>query len=486
MQPIHLEIAVICLGILMLLIESFSNGGDRRGIGLLGIGGLLAVLVASCFVRPDFLPANSPLAPFYSVDAVALFFKQFSLLSTLLVLVLALDYAPVVERFVPAASKGAGLGEFYALPVLTCAGLMFLVSAQDFIFLFVSLELVTIGFYVLVAYLRRNSASLEAGVKYLILGALSTGVIVYGITWIYGLTGQTNFALIHAVLPQMIPVSYSAVLFGLALVLVALGFKIGAFPFQFWIPDVYQGAPTPVTAFLSVASKAAGFVVLYRVVQTFLVPGIAEKLLLVLAVLSGATLLFGNLAALVQKNFKRLMAYSSVAHAGYLLMGFASIGVATAEPAIFFYLVGYLIMTFLAFGVMVLVSGAVGSDEMSSYNGLGRRSPLLALAMLISMLSLAGIPFTVGFFAKFFIFETAIRAGLYWLVGIGLLSVACGFYYYLKIARAMYWMPPNETPGEGTLAVSPLTAAMLLGLAVATFVLGVYPEFVLRIFAGSF
>lgn len=485
MQPIHLEIAVICLGLLLLLLESFSNGGDRRWIGLLGIGGLLVVGIASIWVQPGSLPANSPLAPFYAVDSVAIFFKQFSLLATLLVLVLALDFAPVVERFVPGANKGAGLGEFYALPVLTCAGLMFLVSAQDFIFLFVSLELVTIGFYVLVAYLRRNSASLEAGVKYLILGALSTGIIVYGITWIYGMTGQTNFALIHAVLPKMIPVSYPAVLFGLALVIVALGFKIGAFPFQFWIPDVYQGAPTPVTAFLSVASKAAGFVVLYRVVQTFLVPGIADKLLLVLAVLSGATLLFGNLAALVQKNFKRLMAYSSVAHAGYLLMGFASIGVATAEPAIFFYLVGYLIMTFLAFGVMTVVSVSIGSDEISSFNGLGRRSPLLALAMLVSMLSLAGIPFTVGFFAKFFIFETAIRAGLYWLVAIGLLSVACGFYYYLKIARAMYWLPSSEATGDAAPAVSPLTCWMLIGLMAATCVLGVYPNLILRIFAGS-
>ena len=174
-----------------------------------------------------------------------------------------------------------------------------------------------------------------------------------------------------------------------------------------------------------------------------------------------------------------------MAHAGFLLLGFASLGVATAEPAIFFYLSGYLIMTFLAFGVMVVVSVAVGADEISSFNGLAKRSPLLAFSMLMAMLSLAGIPFTVGFFAKFFIFETAIRAGLYWLVGVGVFAVACGYYYYLKIARAMYWMPATEISGEGTLRPSPLMSGMLIVLVIATLVFGVYPTPVLRIFGGN-
>lgn len=485
MEPIYLEIAVVSLGILLLLVEAFVSGVEKKKVAYIGIAGLLLVLAASFWVKPGALMASAQLAPFYSADPLAIFFKQFSLVATILVLILALDFAPVVERFVPGVSKGSGLGEFFALPVLTCAGLMFLVSAKDFIFIFVSLEFVTISFYVLVAYMRRNSASLEAGVKYLILGALSTGFLVYGITWIFGMTAQTNLAGVHHILLELSktnPGALQAVLFGLAMVIVALGFKIGAVPFQFWIPDVYQGAPTPVTAFLSVASKAAGFVVLYRVVATFMVPGIADKLLSVIAIIAGATLIFGNLAALSQKNFKRLMAYSSVAHAGYLLMGLASIRVLSAEPAMFFYLAGYLIMTFLAFLVLTLVSVTVGADDISSFNGLSKKAPGLAFAMLVSMLSLSGIPFTVGFFAKFFIFEAAIQSGLYWLVGIGVLSVACGFYYYLKIVRAMYWMPVSDAHESlKGIPVPLLSRIAIVGLIAATFILGVYPQLILRL-----
>ena len=314
-SPISLEVAVVCLGILMLMVDAFCSI-DRRIIANVGIAGLLAVFVLSFFTGHNVLGMD--VSGFYVADSLAMLFKRFALLSAVLALVLSIDYAPVLEKDIPGAAPQAGLGEFFTLPVFACAGLMWMASAADFVVIFCSLELVTISFYALVACARRNSRSLEAGVRYLILGSLSTGFLVYGITWIFGMTGQTGLHQIAAALPSVSPSSYGALLFGVGLVIVALGFKIAAFPFQFWVPDVYQGAPTPVTAFLSVGSKAAGFVVLIRVAQTFLtLPAIHGKLIATFAFLAGLTLVFGNLAAIPQTNLKRLLAYSSVAHAGY-------------------------------------------------------------------------------------------------------------------------------------------------------------------------
>jgi NADH-quinone oxidoreductase subunit N len=327
MNPLYLEVFVVALGLIMLMAEAFAGPGHKRAIARTGILGLLAVLAASFWVDPAALNAAAPYAKFYRADTLAMFLKQFALLSTVIVLVMSLEYAPTVEASLPSERRGAGLGEFFTLPVFACAGLMWMASAVDFVMIFVSLELVTISFYILVSYRRRDRGSLEAGTKYLVLGALSTGFLVYGITWIYGVTGQTNLSAIAAALPGLNGAVVPALLFGLGLVLVALGFKVAAAPFQFWVPDVYQGAPTPVTAFLSVASKAAGFIVLLRVVETFVaVPQLEAKIVPLLAVLAGATMVFGNLAAIPQSNLKRLLAYSSIGHAGYLLLGVASIG----------------------------------------------------------------------------------------------------------------------------------------------------------------
>ena len=353
-------------------------------------------------------------------------------------------------------------------------------SAADFVMIFCSLELVTISFYIQVAYMRKNTASLEAGTKYLILGALSTGFLVYGITWIYGMTGQTSLRGISMVLGFVPQASLTALLFGIGLVLVALGFKVAAAPFQFWVPDVYQGAPTPVTAFLSVGSKAAGFVVLMRVLGPFLsAPEIEAKLISALQILAGLTLIYGNLAAMPQTNLKRLLGYSSIAHAGYLLVGVASVGSPTAGRAIVFYLLGYLLMTFLAFLVLIPGAKAAGGDDISDFNGLGRRAPGLALAMLISMLSLAGLPFTAGFLGKFFIFEAAMREQHYLLVAVGVVTVACGFYYYLKVVRAMYWQP---VPADASPVVaSPLTRFAAGVLAALILIVGIFPKPILQL-----
>ncbi len=367
-----LEIAVLALGMLILMIEAFAGKIDKRVLAFAAIIGLAIVLLASFFVVPTPSPTNATgFWSFYTADRLAIFFKQFALLTTILVLIMMIDYAPVVRssfvefkdgrlpsrpeddpRRLESRRSLTGLGEFVALPLFTCAGLMYLVSAIDFVFIFVALELVTVSFYVLVSFTRRNPTTLEAGTKYLVLSALSTAFLVYGIAWIFGATGQTNLYRLTAALANA-GGDTGAALLGFVFVLVALGFKIAAVPFQIWVPDVYQGAPTPVTAYLSVGSKAAGFVVLIRVLQPFMNLPQTERLIFVIALL---TLIYGNLAALPQTNLKRLLAYSSIAHAGYLLIGVVCFDV----RAITFYLVAYLLMTLLSFAVLIIVAQQTG------------------------------------------------------------------------------------------------------------------------------
>jgi len=483
LAPLTLEIVVLLLGIVLLGFESFSKGGDRGWMARWSVAILSVVFAWSFFTTGD--AGVDPAHAFYCADPLALFFKRIALLTTIIVMVISLEFRPVLEKFIPGTQPGSGTGEFFALPVFTCAGLMFMASAVDFLLIFVALELVTISFYVLVAYMRRQNASLEAGVKYLILGALSTGFLVYGITWIFGLTGETNLARITQVLPSLLAEggrlhgSESALLFALMLLLIALGFKVAAAPLQFWVPDVYQGAPTPVTAFLSVGSKAAGFIVLARVLQTVVfLPSIAPKVLSVLGLLAVLTLLYGNLAALPQDNLKRMLAYSSIGHAGYLLVAFASIDPAAGnlyrtQTAIGFYLFGYLLMTLLSFLVMTVVSRHSRGDDIVHFNGLSKRSPFLAFGMLIAMLSLAGIPFTAGFYGKLLVFSTAIARQNFLLVSVGIITVAAGFYFYLKVVSAMYWKEPTE---DQPVTASGLTKFTVAALCTAIFFFGIFPQ----------
>ncbi|HAF03004.1 MAG TPA: hypothetical protein DCG89_04300, partial [Spartobacteria bacterium] len=337
----NLEIAVLVLGMVILLFEAFVERIDKRTLAFAAIGALTAVLIGTWFLEPGpALESATGFWSFYTADPLSIFFKRFALLTTIVVLIMMIDYAPVVRSSAGATTQ-SGLGEFFALPIFTCAGLMYIVSAIDFVMIFVSIELVTISFYVLVSFTRRNPTTLEAGVKYLVLSALSTAFLVYGITWIFGVTGETNLQRITAAFANP-EIERGGALFGAVLVLVGLGFKIAAVPFHIWVPDVYQGAPTPVTAYLSVGSKAAGFVVLLRVLRPFMMLPQMQRLLVLIALL---TVVYGNLAALPQSNLKRLLAYSSIAHAGYLLIGVACL----AGPAVTFYLVAYLLMTLLSF-----------------------------------------------------------------------------------------------------------------------------------------
>lgn len=489
MPAYFLEAAVVVLGIVLMLMEAFVDKADKSFVGRIGIIGLGVIFVSLFFVKEPAANDASPIWTFYAVDKMALFYKGFALITTMVVLIMSLDFRGVIQHYMGADQEKpqAGLGEFLYLPLFTCAGLMWMASAKDIVSIFVSLELVTISFYILVAFLRRNVGSLEAGVKYLILGALSTGFLVYGFTWLFGLSGETGLTEIAAELANdQSPMNLhpQALLFALALIVVALGFKIAAVPFQIWVPDVYQGAPTPITAFLSVGSKAAGFVVGYRIFEPFIASDAAPQVVTVFLAIAGATILLGNLAALPQTNFKRMLAYSSISHAGFLLL---ALGCARAagnevniEGVMALYLAGYLAMTLIVFHVMCLVRDQLGGEEIATYRGLAKRSPFLAGILLLAMVSLAGVPFTAGFMGKLYVFLLAIQSSFFVIIGVAVVGVGAGFYYYLKVVKEMYW---EEAADERPLKVSLLSKGSLLTLGAVILVLGVYPAPILGFFS---
>lgn len=485
MPAYYLEALTVILGILLLMAEAFSSKRSKAWVGGIAAGGLALILVALFFAagpaqQPDAGWAKGALWNLYQFDGLAKFYKGFALVTTMLVVLLSIDYRSILARYTDHAGSEAGTGEFYALPVFACAGMMWMASAKDLATAFVSLELVTITFYVLVAYLRRNVGSLEAGVKYLILGALSTGFLVYGIAWVYGSTGTMHFTEIGQ---RISADGFNTVplLFGIALVMVALGFKVGAVPMQVWIPDVYQGAPTPTTAFLSVGSKAAGFVLLLRFIEPFLAEAspVRHQVLVLLAILACVTLIFGNLAAIPQTNFKRLLAYSSIAHAGFLLLALAAwsedgANLLGSVKTVSFYLATYLLMTLGAFFVMAQVRIQNDGERIEDFNGLGQRNPRLALSLTFLLAALAGVPLTAGFWGKLFVFSLAVKQGLWWGVGLGFVAAAAGFYYYFKTIRAMWWQPSPE--GAKVIALPTITRSVLVVITVLVLVLGIWSE----------
>lgn len=477
----YLEIALVVLGLGLLLADAFRPGPDKRWIAWIAVVGVLVVFVLNFSARGGvggFWELYT-----YEPGSFAGFYKGLALLATLFFMLIGIEYVGVVKSY---TASGYGAGEFFVLPLFTCAGVMWTASAIDLTTIFVSIELVTISLYVLVAFLRRNVGSLEAGVKYLVLGALSTGFMVYGITWIFGATGSTSLEVISARLASG-EVNSTAVLFGLVLLLVAIGFKVGAFPFSVWIPDVYQGAPTPVTAYLATASKAAGFIVLLRVLEPFWGAGasqadLSHKVTQIVMILAGATVLFGSLAAISQTNFKRLLAYSGVSQAGFLLLAVACApllphapGSVGPENVVAYGLASYLLMATLSFAAVTLVRVQTGGEEVSSFQGLHQRSPFLAFVVLVSMASLAGVPLTAGFVSKAFVFWFAVQAHAWFLLAVAVVSGAAGFYYYFKVIRAAYMQPPAEA-GAGKIEVSPAMRLLLIGLVIAVFYFGVAPQ----------
>jgi len=487
MPAYYLEALTLTLGFVLLLAEAFVPTKGKSWVGIAAAVGIFG-LIGLCFLavgpdsKPDAAWASWPLWNFYQFDTLARFYKIFALVSTGLVILLALDYRKILSRFTDHPGSENGTGEYYPLCLIACAGMMFLASAKDLAGAFVALELVTVTFYILVAFMRRNVGSLEAGVKYLILGALSTGFLVYGIAWVYGSTGTMSLQGIAEALPAVH--NKTSLLFGIALVLVGLCFKIGAVPMQVWIPDVYQGAPTPTTAFLSVGSKAAGFILLIRFLDPFLASELTRApVLTILSALCIATLLFGNLAAIPQTNFKRLLAYSSIAHAGFLLLALAAGGSETETSlgsvnAVSFYLATYLVMTLGVFFILAQVRIQRDGEAISDFDGLGKTDPLSATALTVLLAALAGVPLTAGFIGKFFAFSLAVEAGLWLPIGVAFIAAAAGFYYYLNVVRAMWWNQPN---GRSDIDLPAITTVCLGSLTALALILGVWPQPVLEL-----
>ncbi|MFY9268472.1 MAG: NADH-quinone oxidoreductase subunit N [Candidatus Manganitrophaceae bacterium] len=394
----------------------------------------------------------------FVLDPLAIFFKIFILLSTILVLLASIDYLRKITYF---------KGEYYYLILFSAIGMMFMASANDFLSLFITLEFSTFGFYILVAYLREDAKSNEAAIKFFILGVLAASLIAYGISLIYGATGTIYFRDIAA-----LPSKHSvALILGLLFVFIGIGFKVGAVPFHTWIPDVYEGAPTPVTTYLSITPKAATFAIFLRLIFSTFGEMRAEWTWFITA-LSILSMTYGNITAIAQKNMKRLLAYSGIAQIGNLLIGMAA-GTKMGGDSLLFYLMTYLFANVGAFAVVIIYSNLTNTDDIEDFAGLNRRSPLLAFAMLVFLLSLAGVPPLAGFIGKVYLFAAAVHQKLFFLVSVGLVNVIISFYYYLIVVKKIYTLEPKET---APIHLSmPLKVVIYAGIT-GVILLGVWPQ----------
>lgn len=483
MSVFSIEVLLSLLGLAIICAAAFLPAMSHRTLAWTGIAGCavaLFLLAGGGSHAESSLPAF--VAPYYSLDTLALFYKAFALVITALVLWLVAES----ESTLSAYSLDGKLGELTGLPLIVCTGMMWMASAKDLVTVFVALELVTVAFYVLVAYTRKSALSLEAGVKYLILGAAATGVLVYGAAWVYGATGSLTFDGIATAVKNP-AVNKSVLLFGVTFLLAGLGFKVAAAPFHMWVPDVYQGASTPVTTFLSVGSKASGFIVLTHVVGALLSDGsrVAGEVTNLLLISAAITIILGSLPAIFQTSVKRLLAYSSISHAGFLLLALASRSSARFDLSsggiVAFYLATYLPMTVLAFFVLCIVRRNGIGDTLDELKGLGRRSPLLALLLTIAMASLAGLPLTAGFLGKMLVFISAVDHGYWGVIGCAIIGAAAGFYYYFKVILAIY---TSEGTTEGSLKLSPLSQGIAIALAVVIIFLGVNPKPLQKVLAA--
>jgi NADH-quinone oxidoreductase subunit N len=482
------ELMLGCLALLLLVLEIALPKNKHDLIPGVAIMGQLAVLVGliinyrTPFLDPS-LGAASNFGGLLAYTAHGQFMRVFFLLTS--ILVCALGTVALAKQRMPKV-------EFFHIVLVISAAMMLLAQSNHFVMLFVALETVTVGFYILVSYVRTNPLSLEAGLKYLIMGALSSALLLFGIVLLYGAAGNPqlaghaadsmNFEQLTVFLAQN-PDNFLAKL-GVVLVISGVAFKIGAVPFQIWVPDVYQGAPTPVTAFLAVGSKAAGFAVLLTLVGVF--APYQSLLIPLLALLAAATILFGNLAALTQHNVKRLIGLSGVSHAGYLLIGvIATLTIPAASSAVYFYLVTYLLASFAVFGVMTHVAGTDDADqELEHYTDLARQHPFLATILAVGLGSLAGIPPLAGFIGKLLVFIAAFQAGLYWLLGVAILGVVISIYYYFGWIKAAFFgsLPagqeglPDATPRPPRTPVSVGVGLLLAVLALASVFFGFYQK----------
>ncbi len=423
------EILLVVLALLVLAIDLIVKPEWRRNLAWVTASGILIIMGVTLLVARPAMQAEYLWGGMVRWDWAGFVFGQLFMFGAAITALIGMDVDGLGDR-----------GEFYILLLASTVGMTLLASAADLIMIYLSLETVAIPLYVLAGFLLHSDRSVEAGFKYLLFGAMSSAFLLYGFTLLFGFTGTTNlYEIVSTEYMQSIvngAVSKWPLIGILVLILVGFSFKISAVPLHFWAPDVYEGSPSPVAGFLSTASKAAGFVILMRV---FLIafPAISQQWGAVLAAISVATMTLGNLLALAQKNLKRMLAYSSIAHAGYALIGIASL-TGLGIIATVLYLIGYLASNLAAFGVVSAYSKVVGSDEIKDFAGMSRRSPGLALIMLVSFLSLAGMPPFAGFIGKFMVFASAVQAQLIWLAVIGVLNSIIGLYYYLVVLKVVY------------------------------------------------
>ncbi len=466
MTPILPEIFLSVLAMALLLINVFMPGGQKSYLAYVSF---IGVVVTAVLVGAGWGSHIESFSGSVVLDNFATFFKMIFLVAAGLTVLISDSY---MER------EGCNHGELYPLILFTVVGMMLMASGTDLMTIFLGLEVMSISLYVLAGFNRANRKSNESGLKYFLLGSFSTGFMLYGMALIYGATGTTRLYKIATILSQMtLPSANILMVAGMLLMMTGFAFKIAAAPFHMWTPDVYEGAPTPMTAFMSAGPKAAGFAALLRIFLVAL-PTLQVEWSQVLWVLAVLTMTVGNITALRQDNIKRVLAYSSIAHAGYALVGFAA-GNGTGTAGILFDMLSYAFMNIGAFAIVILVAKKGETNgNVSDFAGLGFKRPLLALAMTLFLFSLAGVPPAAGFIGKFYLFSGAIQKGYIWLAVIGVLNSAASVYYYLRIMVYMYFKESTED-----FAWVQLTAPVALALIIAaagTLIPGIVPSIILQ------
>ncbi|MBU9723408.1 NADH-quinone oxidoreductase subunit N [Bacillus alkalicola] len=463
------EIVLLVLALLIFTID-FMTGikGSKPFLGRLSVVSLLITAVLVVFTNNS----SGFIGEIFVVDKFAMIFKLIILVGVALVITISMHY---LEK-----NPDVYQGEFYSLILFATLGAMIMVSSVDLITLFVGLELLSISSYCLAGFKRKSKKSSEAAIKYVVLGGVASAFILYGMSFLYGLTGTTGIITIGRELPQLYVDYPYIIMMSLLFMLVGFGFKISIVPFHMWAPDVYEGAPTPVTAFLSVVSKLAAFGLVLRV---FIVAfhSTFNEWAFILAAFAAVTMIVGNFIALTQKNVKRLMAYSGIAQAGYLLVPLAATVHENATMSIIaFYGVAYVFMTLGAFAIITWVTESSGKEDLTSFKGLFYRNPYMAIVMAVFLLGLAGLPGTAGFVGKAYIFIGAIVGEMLWLAIIMFATSIVSFYYYFGIIRQMFMSEPNPNDGE---LKAPLGITTIVTVAVAaTVILGVIPGIITSYF----
>ncbi len=460
--PLYPELVVITIALTVLLLDFFV---DRQHKAILGWYSLIGIVIAASMTIKLIGLGGSFFGGTFLLDPFSVYFKLAFYIACGLGILISMKYLDIEDIH---------RGEYYALMLFATTGMMLMASAGDLITLYLGLELMALSIYILAGFMRNDSRSNEAGIKYLLLGAFSSGIMLYGMSLLYGVSGTTNLNGILAFL-RGADLANPVLFLAMVMLIVSFGFKVAAVPFHMWVPDVYEGAPTSVTAFMSAGPKVAGFAVLLRIFAHTLLP-LQEHATVILAGMAVLTMAVGNIMAIAQTNIKRMLAYSSIAHAGYALVGLAA-GGPDGAASVMLYVLIYAVMNMGAFGVVIMLrrSGARG-EEITDFSGLGKTNKAAAFLMLIFMFSLTGIPPMAGFIGKFYIFKSAVQAGMVWLAVVGVLFSSISAYFYLRVIMVMYMYEPKE---EFSLVQSPALALALAISVTAVIVIGVYPSGVL-------